>query len=57
MYFLMLPFVILGSIAKITNNRIQKNINSTKTYLELQGASVNELKKNSKERKLTEITR
>lgn len=51
----MLPFVIIGSLAKFTNNKIQKKM-TTKTYLQLQGALADETNKRSKERELQKIS-
>lgn len=52
----MLPFVILGSYAKIANNKIQKRMNSTKDYLQIQGASLREIEQTTKERQLEKMS-
>ena len=48
MYYVVIPFLLFGSLAKFTNNRIQKKTNFNNNQLQLKVESFDKLNKNSK---------
>jgi len=56
MYFIMLPFVILGSFAKLANKKIQEKINYSRKELTSPGVSSIGNQQKSKKRQLQKIS-